>query len=112
MEATPAGLPASSTPGLSTPGLPPGLPFEQDAQVEVASQWQLMWWRFKQHKVAFASAIVVLLIYVVALIPEFLAPYPSDIVNARYLYAPPQPLHLFRTDDGGFRFEPHVVGYR
>lgn len=82
-----------------------------DAQVEVASQWQLMWWRFKQHKVAFGSAIVVLLIYLVALIPEFLAPYPSDVVNARYLYAPPQPLHLFRTD-GGLRFEPHVVGYR
>jgi len=86
-------------------------PLERDAQIEVASQWQLMWWRFKQHKVAFVSAIVVLLIYVVALIPEFVAPYPSDVVNARYLYAPPQPLHLFRTD-GGLRFEPHVVGYR
>src|SRR6266496_145470 len=86
-------------------------PPERDAQIEVASQWQLMWWRFKQHKVALASAIVVVLIYVVALIPEFLAPYPSDVVNARYLYAPPQPLQLFSTD-GGLRFEPHVVGYR
>ena len=84
---------------------------EKAAQIEVASQWQLMWWRFKQHKVAFASAIVVLLIYVVALIPEFLAPFPSDVVNARYLYAPPQPLHLFSAD-GGWRFAPHVVGYR
>src|SRR5256885_2014102 len=85
-------------------------PPEKEAQVEVASQWQLMWWRFKQHKVALASAIVVVLIYVVALIPEFLAPYPSDVVNARYLYAPPQPLHLFSTD-GGLRFAPHVSGY-
>ncbi|MFN8635748.1 MAG: ABC transporter permease [Chloroflexota bacterium] len=102
MDVTPAAPPALS---------PLGLPAEKDAQIEVASQWQLMWWRFKQHKVALASGIVVLLIYVVALIPEFLAPYPSDVVNARYLYAPPQPLHLFRTD-GGWRFEPHVVGYR
>jgi peptide/nickel transport system permease protein len=102
MEMTPAAPLAPATPGL---------PPEADAQIEVASQWQLMWWRFKQHKVALISAIVVLLIYVVALIPEFLAPYPSDVVNARYLYAPPQPLHLFRTD-GGLRFEPHVVGYR
>lgn len=86
-------------------------PPEQAAQIEVASQWQLMWWRFTQHKVALVSGIVVLLIYIVALVPEFLAPYAPDIVNARYLYAPPQPLHLFSTD-GGLRFAPHVVGYK
>ena len=51
---------------------------EAEAQIEVASQWQLMWWRFRQHRVAFFSAIVVLLIYVVALFPEFLAPFPAD----------------------------------
>ena len=90
MEMTPAAVQA---PARSGP-----LP-EADAQIEVASQWQLMWWRFKQHKVAFVSAIVVLLIYVVALIPEFLAPYPSDVVNARYLYAPPQPLHFRSASD-------------
>src|SRR3954470_18056015 len=102
MAVTPVGPQARSTAGP--------LP-EKEARVEVASQWQLMWWRFQQHKVAFVSAIVVLLIYLVALIPEFLAPYPSDVVNARYLYAPPQPLHLFSAD-GGLRFDPHVVGYR
>jgi peptide/nickel transport system permease protein len=85
-------------------------PPENEARVEVASQWELMWWRFRQHKVALASAIVVLLIYVVALIPEILAPNPADIVNARYLYAPPQPLHLIATDSWGLA--PHVVGYR
>jgi peptide/nickel transport system permease protein len=108
MEMTPAVTSAPSLPG-SPSGATLAPAAEQDAQIEVASQWQLMWWRFKQHKVAFASAIVVLLIYVVALIPEFLAPFPADAVNARYLYAPPQPLHLFRPDGG---FQPHVVGYK
>jgi peptide/nickel transport system permease protein len=84
---------------------------ETTAQLYVASQWQLMWWRFSQHRVALVSGIVVLLLYVVALIPEILAPYPSDVVNARYLYAPPQTLHLFTTE-GGLRVAPHVFGYK
>ncbi len=97
--------------------LPPALagiaPPEKEAQVYVASQWQLMWWRFSKHKVALASGILVLLIYLVALFAEFLAPFTPDVVNARYLYAPPQSLHLFSTDraGGGFRYDPHVYGY-
>ncbi|MDQ3702469.1 MAG: ABC transporter permease [Chloroflexota bacterium] len=70
-----------------------------------------MWWRFSKHKVALVSGIVVLLIYLVALFAEFLAPNTPDVVNARYLYAPPQALHLFSTQDG-LRFDPHVFGYR
>jgi peptide/nickel transport system permease protein len=86
-------------------------PAETQAQVYVASQWQLMWWRFSKHRVALVSGIIVIVIYLVALFPEILAPYPPDIVNARYLYAPPQALHLFTTD-GGLRFAPHVFGYK
>jgi peptide/nickel transport system permease protein len=70
-----------------------------------------MWWRFSKHRVALVSGIIVLLIYFVALFPEILSPYASDVVNARYLYAPPQALHLFTTD-GGLRFAPHVFGYK
>jgi peptide/nickel transport system permease protein len=98
---------------ITLAGAPPTIaqPPEKEARFEVASQWQLMWWRFCQHRVALVSGIVVLLIYVVALFPEFLAPRPADVVNARYLYAPPQPLHLFSTESG-LRFAPHVVGYK
>ena len=31
----------------------------KDQRIFVASQWQLMWWRFRKHKVAVASAVVV-----------------------------------------------------
>jgi peptide/nickel transport system permease protein len=86
-------------------------PLEKAAQLYVASQWQLMWWRFSKHKVALGSGIIVILIYLVALFAEFLAPSAADLVNARYLYAPPQTLHLFGTD-GGLRLAPHVFGYR
>ncbi len=82
---------------------------EKEAKIFVASQWQLMWWRFRRHKVAIASAIIVLLIYMVALFAEFLAPANPDIPNARYLYAPPQSLYLY--DSLERRFNPHVYGF-
>ena len=109
------GSPTGAPLGAAAVVLPPSLvgvaPAEKVAQVFVASQWQLMWWRFSKHKVALVSGIVVLLIYVVALVPEFLATYMPDEVNARYLYAPPQTLHLFRND-GGLHFAPYVYGYK
>lgn len=85
---------------------------EKEAHVFVASQWQLMWWRFRRHKLAMVSAVVIILIYMVALFAEFLAPYMPDTVNARYLYAPPQTLQWFDTSEGGLKFDPHVFGYK
>ena len=39
-----------------------------------ASQWQIMWWKFKRHRVALISGIVLLLIYGSTLVSEFIAP--------------------------------------
>jgi peptide/nickel transport system permease protein len=87
-----------------------GLP-DHDAEhtkVEVASQWQLMWWKFRRHKMAMVGGVVVLIYYFVALFAGFFAPRAFDTYLEGYVYAPPQPLHLFR--DG--KFAPHVYGYR
>lgn len=90
-------------------GLAPGLDAaEKDASVYVASQWKLMWWRFRKHKLAMIGGVVTVLIYVVALFAEFLAPFPVDQTNTQLTYAPPQTLILF-DEDG---FNPHVFGYR
>lgn len=81
-------------------------------RADVAGQWQLMWWRFKRHRLAMVSAIIVLMIYLVALFAEFLAPEPPGETHTRYTYAPPQAIGLFVEDeDGGSRFLPHVNGY-
>ena len=60
-----------------------------------ASSWQLMWWKFRRHRVAVAAALVLVVFY--ALIPfvEFLAPYAQSKRHGDFLYAPPQGLHLF-----------------
>jgi len=79
---------------------------------EFAGQWQLAWWKFKRHKLALVSGVVVILIYLVAIFADVLAPTDPDAYAARYTYAPPQMLHLFDSGSGGFRFAPYVEGFK
>ncbi|MET0742250.1 MAG: ABC transporter permease [Microvirga sp.] len=85
---------------------------EKVDRFQVASQWELMWWKFSRHKLALVSGIVVALIYLVALVAEILAPTDPNRTVSRYTYAPPQGIHLFsRANDGSTTFMPHVYGY-
>lgn len=85
--------------------------YEPDAKdelsIEVASQWQLMWWKFRKHKLALLGGAVVLLFYFVALFADFFAPVATDTYLADYAYAPPQTINFVR--DG--QFAPYVNGY-
>jgi peptide/nickel transport system permease protein len=65
-----------------------------ETKVQVAGQWQLMWWKFKRHKLALWSGVVVLLFYLIAVFAEFLAPYDPESYSARHTYAPPQAIHV------------------
>lgn len=85
---------------------------EDQIQIWVAGQWQLMWWRFRKHKLAMFSALVTVLIYLVAIFAEFLAPFPAALYEADYTYAPPQRLHFFQETDEGLQFSPYVNGYK
>ncbi|MGF1646477.1 MAG: ABC transporter permease [Kineosporiaceae bacterium] len=67
---------------------------EDETDVDVASQWRLVWWRFRRHKVAVASAVVVAALYAIALFAPFLAPFSGDRQDGEYTYAPPQPLRV------------------
>ncbi len=82
---------------------------EAEAEVshEFASQWQLMWWKFRRHRLAVIGLIVVVLFYLVALSAEFVAPQSERTYLAEYAYAPPQQIHLFHEG----RFAPFVYGY-
>lgn len=73
-----------------------------------ASQARLLWWRFRRHRLAVASAWVLGFIYLVALFAEFFAPYSAEAYSSSYTYAPPQRLRLFERTDEGLRFRPHV----
>jgi peptide/nickel transport system permease protein len=77
-----------------------------EERISVATQWQLMWWRFKKHRLAMASTVVVLLFYSVVVFADFLAYSDPLASEAQRSLLPPQRIHWF--DEG--RFSPHVFG--
>jgi len=74
----------------------------------LATQWQLMWWKLKRHRLAVASGIVLLALYASVLVSEFLAPYNLHSRNIHHIHAPPQTVRFFH--EGAFR-GPFVYGY-
>ena len=86
-------------------------PTDAAASLQLASQWRLIWWRFRKHKLALASGVVVILIYLVAAFVEFLAPFSTDRMISELAYAPPQRLRFSEQTDTGTRYGLYVYGY-
>ncbi|MCS6877738.1 MAG: ABC transporter permease [Geminicoccaceae bacterium] len=80
----------------------------EQLRLATASQWRLMWWRFRRHRLAMVSLVLLALFYASTLITEFLAPYDPHVRHPQYIYAPPQRVHFFH--DGAF-IGPFVYGY-
>ncbi|MEM0909122.1 MAG: ABC transporter permease [Pseudomonadota bacterium] len=74
-----------------------------------ASQWRIIWWRFRRHKLAVWSAAILLLFDLCVPFAEIIAPYDPNERDSDHLYAPPQGIHLFH--DGAF-VGPFVYGKR
>ena len=100
---------------MSEPAVRPGTVADEDVarpasdaeeRVSVATQWQLMWWRFKKHRLAMISTAVVLLFYLVVIFADFLAYSDPLASEAQRSLLPPQRIQWF--DEG--RFSPHVYG--
>ena len=77
----------------------------------VATQWQLMWWRFRRHKLAMISTVVVFLLYFLAIFCEFLAPYDPNSKSASFAYLPPVKVH-FIDAQGRFSLRPFIYGLK
>ncbi|HET7672394.1 MAG TPA: ABC transporter permease [Burkholderiales bacterium] len=73
-----------------------------------ASQWRIMWWKFRRHRIAVAAALILAVFYASTLVSEFIAPYNLHTRDTTHIYAPPQQVHLFH--DGRF-IGPFVYGY-
>jgi peptide/nickel transport system permease protein len=74
----------------------------------MASQWRMMWWKLKRHRIAVLSGAVLLAMYLSITVSEILAPYNYQARHADFIFAPPQSVHLFH--DGQF-VGPFVYGY-
>ena len=64
-----------------------------------------MWAKFRRHKLAMVSGVVVILLYVVALFVEVLAPYNGpESQEAQNAYHPPTPYPYPRCRADNFTF--------
>ena len=83
---------------------------QEEERIYVASQWQLMWWRFRKHQLALASSVLLILLYFAALFCECLAPYDPHDYQAQYVQAPPQAIRFVGED--GFHLRPFVYALK
>lgn len=94
----------------TAPAVSEGKP-EVGERIYVASHWLLMWWRFRKHRLAVGSCVVLAMFYLVALFAEFLATAEPTSPDASHSYLPPQAVHWI----DGWKIGPYVYavsGYR
>ena len=79
-----------------------------DERYYTASQYQLVWRRFRRHKLALVGGPILIALYVVGVgFPEFFATQDLTKRHQDFVYAPPQRIHFFDAD-GVFHLRPFV----
>jgi peptide/nickel transport system permease protein len=76
-----------------------------EERIYVATQWQLMWWRLRRHKLAMGAAVVLIIFYLSVIFADFLATSDPTVSEAQLGLMSPQQIHLF---DG---FKPGLYVY-
>jgi peptide/nickel transport system permease protein len=82
-----------------------------EERVSVASNWKLVWWRFRKNKLAVVSALVLIAFYIVVLVPDFFATQDPELTDARLAFIPTQNLHLLDGTNLA-PWVPAIVGKR
>lgn len=73
-----------------------------------ATQWQLIWWRFRRHRSGLTAGVLLLTLVIISLLAEFIVPYSGTTRNTDYLLGPPQIPRFI--DENGFSLQPFVPG--
>ena len=79
-------------------------PSAAEDRVSLASNWTLVWWRFRKHRLAMASAVVLLGFYAVVICPDFFATQHPEVTEARLAFIPVQRPRVLE----GLRWSPWV----
>ncbi len=84
---------------------------QEEERISVASNWTLVWWRFRKNKLAVISTVILLFLVIIVLIPEFFATVDPEQTDARLAFIPVQRIHWL--DEGKLKpWVPGVVGKR
>jgi peptide/nickel transport system permease protein len=81
---------------------------QQEEEFFRAGQWQLVWWKFKRHKLAQIAIVVLGILYFIAIFAEFLAPHPPLKRYKDYTAHPPSSIRI-RDVEGNFHW-PFIYG--
>lgn len=101
---------AEPTPRVELDPIAPEPEFEETSEkIYVARPIVMMWWKFRKHKLAVISVFVLLLVYLIGAICEFVAPQDPLLIDDKKVYMPPQALHF--VGKNGFSLRPFVYGY-
>lgn len=74
-----------------------------DAPVRGDGPWVLIWRRFRRNRLAVVGGVIVILLYLISALAEFVAPYSDAQLFRNFGFAPPQALSLTWVDDAGER---------
>ena len=80
-----------------------------EERIASATQLRLTWWRFRKHRLAVWSGVVVAIFYAAALFADTIAYSDPQATDSRRSYIPPQAIHLWDSD-GSLR--PWVHGLK
>ncbi|MGC8717888.1 MAG: ABC transporter permease, partial [bacterium] len=81
----------------------------KEEKIYYASQWQLIWWKFRRHKLAIFGGVILFLLYIIAIFCEFLSPYTPVTRFEGYQNAPPVKIHI--VDNGKLQM-PFIYGLK
>ena len=66
----------------------------------IASQWQLIRWKFFKHKLAVVALVVLAMFYLTVMFAEIISPYDPRNAHLDYIYVPPQKIRFLDHQDG------------
>ncbi len=82
-------------------------PTVEEVHYDIANQRQLIWRKFRRHRIAVFSLYILIFLYLLAIFAEFFSPYGAFERHRGYIFAPPTRLHFIDTE-GQFHFTPFV----
>jgi len=82
---------------------------EEELKYYTATQFQLIWWRFKKHRLALLGTLILAFFFLIVLFADFIAPLDPFTRNSDYIFGPPQKLH-FIDEEETFHLRPFVYG--
>lgn len=81
----------------------PATTFTESEDFYRAGQWQLVWWKFRRHRLAKFAMWVLAFFYVVVLFAEFIAPHAPLTRYKDLASAPPTRIRLFEVVSRSYR---------